>query len=419
MKLARPESPHIPCFAAVISSTRNPVYAKQKLSPLRPRAVVFLCLLFAIVFFCAPAPSRADSLEDGARALARKTALTLRGVPVTCQTRNLSTLQEAEFLSFVAAFQNELQGGDVKVARREEGASLLLTLSENVTGYTGIVRVQRGESSYVLMESLSGQMKSDSGQTGVAMGLEKELMLSQEEPLVDADVYRYFPDHLDALGKQRLAIYEWKENKWQLSRSIVLPRKRIPSRDLRGIVGYSVDATAALFPGEVCRTGMQPWRCEPWTLHLRPTSVDWELIENKKLPPWLSVAQFEINGEDALVITGEDGMARVYSQGAAAVVTIPNWGSQIASTHSGCGKGWQILATGKGDWSTPDRVTGIEIENEKVTKVTESMDLPGPVIALHRTTSDKIPDRDMVIAVVHNLRTGFYEIYRITIACPS
>jgi hypothetical protein len=394
------------------------VYAKQKLSPPRPRGRFSIFLLLGFLSICAPAASHAGSLEDGARALARKTALTLRGVSVTCQTRNLSTLQEAEFLSFVAEFQNELQGGAVKIVRREEGASLLLTLSENVTGYTGIVRVQRGGSSYVLMESLSGQLKSDSGQTGVAMGLQKELMFSQEEPLVDADVYRYFPEHLDTLGKQRLAIYEWKENKWQLFRSIVLPRKRIPSRDLRGIVGYSVDATAALFPGEACRTGMQPWHCEPWTLHLRPTTVDWELIESKKLPPWRSAAQFEINGQDALVITGEDGMARVYSQGAEAVVAIPGWGSEIASTHSGCGKGWQILATGKGDWSTPDSVTGIEIENEKASKVTESMDLPGPVIALHRTTSDKIPDRDMVIAVVHNLRTGFYEIYRITVTCP-
>jgi hypothetical protein len=35
-----PQTPHNPHFAVVISSTRNPVYAKLKLSPSGPRAVV-------------------------------------------------------------------------------------------------------------------------------------------------------------------------------------------------------------------------------------------------------------------------------------------------------------------------------------------------------------------------------------------
>ena len=38
-----------PFPAAVISSTRNPVYAKQKLSPLRSRGSLFLCLLLATI----------------------------------------------------------------------------------------------------------------------------------------------------------------------------------------------------------------------------------------------------------------------------------------------------------------------------------------------------------------------------------
>jgi hypothetical protein len=338
---------------------------------------------------------------------------------VTCEARNLSTIQEAEFLSFTAAFQEELQGRDIKVVRREEGASVLLTLSESINGYVGVVRVQRGENSDVLMESMAGNVKSGNGQTGTTMGLQKQLMFSQEEPLLDADVIRYKPKFLDALGKQQVAIYEWKENKWEIFNSRVLPRKTIPSRDLRAVVGYSVDATAAVFPGEACRAGMEPWHCEPETFHLRPSSVDWELLESKKLPPWLSAAQFEINGQDALVITGEDGLARVYSQGTEAIAAIPGWGSAIASTHSGCGSGWQVLVTGRGDWSNPDRVAAVQIEDDKVSSISESVDVPGPIIAMHRTTSDKMPNHDMAIAVVHNLGTGLYEVYRIAISCPN
>jgi hypothetical protein len=418
--LAKARAPHQASFAAVISSTRNPVSAKQKLSPPRLRAGFFSCLSLALVFAFTTISTRGDSLEDGARSLARRTAATIRSASVTCEARNLSSLKEAEFLSFAAAFQKELQNRDVKIVKSEGGASVLLTLSETVDGYTGVVGVQRGESSYVLMESLAGELKSGSGEAGTTMGLQKELMFSQEEPLVDADIFRYEPKYLNTLGKQLWAFYEWKQDKWELFRSRILPRKRIPSRDLRGVVRYSIDATAALFPGEVCRTGIHlPWECEPNKVHLRPSSVDWELIEDKKLPPWLSAAQFEIDGQDALVITGEDGMARVYSQGSEAIATVPGWGSEIASTHSGCGKGWQILVTGKGDWGTPDSLTAMEFDREKLTRVSESIDLPGPIISLHQTTSDKIPDRDMAIAVVHNLHTGFYEIYRITISCPN
>jgi hypothetical protein len=393
------------------------VSAKQKLSQPRPRAAFFVCLSL-VLLACTSIPVCADSLEEGARSLARRTASTLRGASVTCESRNLSTLKEAEFLSFTSAFQKELESRDVKIVKREEGPSVLLTLSEGVNGYTGIVRIQRGESSDVFMESLASELKS-SGEAGPSMGLQKELIFSQEEPLLDVDVSHYVPQYLYTLGKQEFKIYEWKGSNWQFLRASVLPRKRIPSRDLRAVVGHSVDAIAARFPGEACRTGMQPWHCGPEALSLVPSSVNWELIENKKLPSWLSAAQFAIDSKKALVITGEDGLARVYSEGPDAVATVPDWGSEIASAYSGCGKGWQILVTGKGDWSVPDRLAAMELDGEKFTRVTESIDFPGPIITLHETASDKIPGGEMAIAVVRNLRTGLYEIYRITITCPN
>jgi hypothetical protein len=65
---------HNPFRAAVISSTRNPVSAKKKLSPLRSRHFFFPCLLFAFLFLGSPIPACADSLEVVARALVRKVA---------------------------------------------------------------------------------------------------------------------------------------------------------------------------------------------------------------------------------------------------------------------------------------------------------------------------------------------------------
>jgi len=373
-----------------------------------------------LLLFLIPLSARGDSLEDAARNLARKAAGYLRAVSVDCEERNLSSLQESTFLSFTTAFREELQRRGVNVVKREESARISLTLSEDLAGNIGIVSIRNGENSEVFMESISGRTQPGSDQSAATMGLHKELMLSQEEPLVDADVYHYLPKYLDTLGPQHVAIYEWKETKWELDSSKPLPRKRTASRDLLGHVGSSVDAMAALYAGEACRTRPhQSWNCEPFAGKLVTSSVDWELLENKKPPPWLSAAQFVMGGHDAVVITGADGLARIYSQGQEPIATIPGWGSEIASTHSGCGTGWQVLVTGTRDWSSPDIVTGIEIDGDKLTKVTEPTDFPGPVITLHQTTSDKDPDHDMAIAVVRNLHTGLYEVYRLTISCPN
>jgi hypothetical protein len=337
---------------------------------------------------------------------------------VTCEERNLSTVQETESLHFVAAFRDELQRRGVKIVEREEGVRIVLTLSESIEGYVGIVRVQKGENSEVMMQQMAGGAPSVGSQSAATMSLHKELMLAQEAPLVDANVHNYGPDYLDTLSEQQIDSYEWKENKWELVYSKALQRKRIAARDLRGIVGHSVDAMAALFPGEACHSG-QSWKCEPDAFRLLRGAVDRETVASKQSPPWLSAAQFEMNGQDALVITGEDGLARFYLHGPEPLVTIPGWGSDIASTRSGCGNGWQLLVTGKGDWGSPDIVTGLQIEGDKVTKATESIDFPGPAISMHETQSDKNPDRDMAIAVVHNLHSGLYEVYRLTISCPN
>jgi hypothetical protein len=393
------------------------VSANKKLSPPRFCGPLFSCLIVGILL-CTPALSRADTLEDSARALARRVAAALHGAPITCEERNLSTLDERLAQEFGAAFLDELQRQGLRIVKRDEGAEIVLTISQNVRGYVAIVHLQHGDNSEVLIESLGGTARPSRLELAT-VNLHKELMLSQEQPLVDADVSRYVPKNLYTLGPQQIAFYEWKENKWEIRSSQTLVRKRAALRDLRGIVGHSVDATAGLFPGEACRPAMQSWNCESYPGELVTLSVDRDFLESKKSPPWLSAAHFEMSGHNALVVTGKDGLARVYSDGTEALTIVPGWGSEIASIYSGCGTGWQVVTTGKGDWTSADSLAAFEIEEQRVTSVSDPLDLPGPVIAMHETASDKIPDGDMAIAVIHNLETGFYEVYRVTITCAK
>jgi hypothetical protein len=122
--------------------------------------------------------------------------------------------------------------------------------------------------------------------------------------------------------------------------------------------------------------------------------------------------------KEAIIITGKDGLARLYSQGPEPIFTFPGWGSEIASIQSGCGHGWQILVTGKGDWTTPDSVQALEVDGDQLREMTPAIDFPGPVVGLHLSGSSPQSKTDGAMAIVRNLFTGRYEVYVLTINCP-
>jgi hypothetical protein len=76
------------------------VYAKQKLSPLRSRGPLFLCLVPALFLAAFPQSSRADSLEDATRVLALKvcTAPRQQSVKVNWQASSELSVEPASAL---------------------------------------------------------------------------------------------------------------------------------------------------------------------------------------------------------------------------------------------------------------------------------------------------------------------------------
>jgi hypothetical protein len=155
---------------------------------------------------------------------------------------------------------------------------------------------------------------------------------------------------------------------------------------------------------------------EPWPPH----GVFREVLEEKKTPPWFSAAEFTVSDKEAIIVTGKDGLARLYSDGPEPIFAFPGWGSEIASIQSGCGNGWQVLATGKGDWTAPDSVQAFEVDGDQMREVTPAIDFSGPVIGLHSSGSSPLStmQTDGAIAIVNNLLTGRYEVYVLTINCP-
>ena len=70
-----------------------------------------------------------------------------------------------------------------------------------------------------------------------------------------------------------------------------------------------------------------------------------------------------------------------------------------------------MLATRAGEVSEPDAIQSWAVEDRAATPVTAPILFPGPVTALWNSSPDS------ALAVVHNLASGRYEAYLVTLTC--
>ncbi|MGH9676629.1 MAG: hypothetical protein ACRD36_05965, partial [Candidatus Acidiferrum sp.] len=340
------------------------------------------------------------------------------------EQRNLSSLKEAEFSRLRAVFQEELQRHGIKVSPNSAGVKIILTITGHLTGYIGVAQIRRADGTITEMESLGQPADSWPGNPQAAITLHKEFLFAQDRPIVDVtfwvDRKRAF-----ALGLQEVYSYEWKEEHWVMNGPVRLPTRAALNRELRGFYYPGVDASGAYLPGEICGNPAlegKGWHCESFLEPMPVRSVPPNSITGKKSPAWFSATRFEEAGQTRVILTGRDGLARLYEDGPDPIATYSEWGSEITSIQSRCGNGWQILVTGKSDWSAADTVQAIELQDRVAQTVSQGLEIGGPVIALHnpssRNSADTVDAPDAV-AIVHDLQTGRYEAYRLTLTCGN
>lgn len=395
---------------------------KQKLSPLRSCGPLALCLVLMVFLLALPQTSRADSLEDATRTLARKAASSLHGVSISYEVRNLSSLPGKEFSNLSAVFQEELQRLGARVLPANAAASVVLTVSENPEAYIGVVQIRRKESSENVMEVLGPIESAPVAELTYSLALHKEFLFAQDVPILDVALEND-AKHAVALDPQGISIYEIQGDRWILATTGHLPVHRSSDRQPRGFLNFGIDAGTAYLPGEMCNVSMldaKGWRCEKYGEPVYPVSPS--AITGKKTGTWISVAQLGPEQATRIVVTDQDGLARIYEDGPDPVAVFSGWGSEIASVHSGCGSGWQLLVTGKGDWTSADTIQAMEIQERKAHPVSPPIEFPGPVTALYplvtRSAGEGSPGPN-TSAVIRNLQTGHYEAYRVSITCPN
>lgn len=344
---------------------------------------------------------------------------------MTYETQNRSSLDATEFASISAAFADELQREGVKVVTADSATSVSVTVTQSPTQYLAVAQIQRKENPETLLGTLGAVKGLTEPASSFSLELHRELLFSQDTPILDM-FFDLDSTTAFVLGPQEVSTYARQSDHWVLSSSERLPRHQPPARNQRGFFGFGIDMASAQFSAELCQMYFLPdakpkgWHCEKDATAVPVRGVSSEASGGNKGAAWLSAAQIEADGKIRLVITGQDGLARLYEDGSEPAATFSGWGSEIAALRSGCGSGWQLLLTSPTDWTQPDTIQSVEIRDRRAAPTSTPMEFSGPIVALHTPGTRAVgPTKPTVqaFAVDHNLQTGRYEAYLLSINC--
>jgi hypothetical protein len=112
------------------------------------------------------------------------------------------------------------------------------------------------------------------------------------------------------------------------------------------------------------------------------------------------------------VLSEPDGRAQLLNSNAKPVADVGGWGSQIVGLQTGCGVGWQVLASQARDLKETDTLQAYEIVNRKPVPVSTPVEFAGPITELW-----PLADGSEAIAIARNLQTAAYEAFRLSVSC--
>ena len=346
---------------------------------LSSRAILFLFVLIGI-----PSAARSATLEDPAKELARKIAAALPAQEnVSCEFRNISSLQPDEVAGIEQVFKAELQGRGVRLSSSSETAiQVAVTLSENFKGFVWTGEIHKSDSSQVFLIDAERSPENRSFANAMPVTIQSEKFWEGREHILDAATMN------SSDGSQLLLLLTVDGVAITRDGTEAFPKFSFPPvqtvlHNPAGTLTQTGNEVTAAMPEQICVFSLNPdgiSQCRP-TEEPSPGRVFENLQLLSLVPP---------------------------------APPNPEWGSQIQEVQSPCGGGALFLVTGPGDYTQSDfvQVFGSDLTQHRPTgkPLSNLLTFPGPVMDLH---ADGIGAR----AVVRNLETGNYEVHHISIEC--
>lgn len=342
--------------------------------------------------------------QDWSDAVKQVTAKLLAQAPahstVSLLFENRSSLRSADADAVRRAVDDALRAGGVEVG--ESDSKLRVWTRESAATY--VLVAQFG----MQPAAIGAWSKPARSVTEYRMSIKRAAVREQAEPVLDVLLSS---GSMLVLEPERVLQYMKKDGQWQAERSIALTLARPAPRDARGRIEGSATGFQISMPGTVC-TGT----AAPAFKVTCGASDPMHWVAGRNYFDTAGRGRYYTAAESGggTFVAAIDGKTRVFGAAPEAVLTIPDWGSDIADIASDCGSKRQIIATRPGGETNQDSLQAFEFVNGAVVAVSEPLFVLGPVTALWRSESS-----GEVTAVVHNKRTGAYEASRISVGCAE
>ena len=346
------------------------------------------------------------------------------GTPATVSIRfdNRSSLSAAEFRAIRRVIEAEVRRLKLKVVSPEMAiAECNVTISENANSLLWIAQVKQGLTQSYAMISVPRRRNSDVHSS--SFSLRDTLLWSQREPMLD---FVRDSANLTVLTPHAVIYMVRETGTWRESRRQTLPYARVLPRDLRGKLSLANSRIDVLLPGVHCTGGSSDAELscaevdDPWPLDSSGSlraffSSNRNFFtgalggKRESLPPFFSAARTFNSGEAIWLMTGTDGLTRAYSDLSRPLASYSDWGSDIASVTTSCGRE-QVLVSKPGDQTESDAIQSVEFVEGEPMPMTTALRIAGPVMGLSSTAEG-------VNVIVFNRSTHAYEAHVLNVTC--
>jgi hypothetical protein len=358
---------------------------------------------------------------------------------VALEVDNRSSISAADVEQIRSELKSALSSAGIKIWQpAQASATIRVTLSENLQDYVWVAEIlQAAEEHSLLIVSGPRPASGIAGQNARPLSLLATPLISRPEPILDvAVIAEGNPRRLLVLGRDSVTIYESTANRWIQEQTLPITHEKPLPRDPRGRIFLRSDHLLDVhLPGVTCRSS----NGSPLTINCIASDDPWPLVagslqpgllaffapsrnfftgalvpgvgQQKSAPPFYSAAPVLREKYVLWLFAGVDGQLHILDGINQQTVPKIQWGSQIASTHTACRSGWQVLATTTDD-SGRDTLQAFEFPDREPVEVSQKIQLPGELTALWAGQNS-----ESAAAVVRNNETGNYEAMLFNLAC--
>jgi hypothetical protein len=266
--------------------------------------------------------------------------------------------------------------------------------------------------------------------------IHKTLFWSQESSILDVAVLSGNPQRMLVLDPEKATLYRSQAGQWQPEQSLAINHPKPWPRDLRGRLVPRKDKDHlfdAYLPGVICRAAANlplTMNCmasdDPWPLgngeinlsafftparNFFTGALSPGIAKQTAAPSFYSAAALPREKYTLWMFAAVDGRIHLLDGINDQITASQGWGSDIASLRSGCGPGWQVLATEAGEGAS-DAVQAFNMPDREPVAASLRLEFPGAITALWTAW-----DNASVIAVSQNSQTRRYEAYQLSLSC--